>query len=321
MSSPATVPSSSTHAFWHPRRWGLWAYVLLIALGLFTFGFSSLLVPTAIAPGAFWVWLVPNTVLAVVFVLVIRALDAFEKEPGALLVAAFVWGAFAATGLAISANDALLTLIGKVTGPQFVTAWGPALVGPTTEEWLKGLGVIAVLLISAKHVQRPLDGLIYGAMCGLGFQVVENLTYAFNGALENPNSDVEGALGVTLIRFMIGVGSHTLYSGIVGLGLGYAITQTDRSWPPPPPGGGRAVPGRLGCALPVERRGDRPAGHAWRAADAPPQARRGHRVLRAGLPVRRPPGLPVVRRDGPGRAAGRHHRGGGHRTPHAAVTP
>ena len=211
------------------RRPAYWLYVGLIGFGLLRIGgllqggFDQI-------AGALWVPVVLNAALAAVFIWILGRMDLFEREPAAVRAAALLWGALVATAIAIIANTAMINLITKLYGVGFATKWGAALAGPTNEEWLKTLGVVIIVLIVKEHFQRSMDGLIYGAFVGLGFQVVENLIYAINNALSNPNSDLAGSVSVTVMRILIaGPWSHPVYSGVAGLGIAFAVTQTRRT--------------------------------------------------------------------------------------------
>ncbi|MEV0648442.1 PrsW family intramembrane metalloprotease [Phytomonospora sp. NPDC050363] len=210
------------------RRPAFWLYVGLLAFGLLYVGdkFSGAFDHLA---GALFVPIGLNAVLAAVFIWILGRMDLFEREPAAVRAAALLWGALVATSIAIIANNAMVSLITKAYGVDFATKWGAALAGPINEEWIKTLGVVCLVLIVREHFQRSMDGLIYGAFVGLGFQVVENLSYAINNAVSNPNSDLSGSVSVTLLRiFIAGPWSHPVYSGVAGLGIAFAVTQTGR---------------------------------------------------------------------------------------------
>ncbi|RJQ73827.1 protease PrsW [Pseudonocardiaceae bacterium YIM PH 21723] len=229
MNEPATmqiITARRGRTFYQPRRAMFWVYLILLVITFSTFGVR--IIGQAIAmPGALLVGLIAQVILGYVLYRVIRWLDLFEKEPFTLLLAAFGWGAMIAPGLAVIANGDLSELVTKLGGTSFASRWTAALAGPTSEEWLKTLGVIAIVVIGRAHIQRAMDGLIYGAVVGLGFQLMENMTYAFNYAQLDPSSDTSGAFLVTFTRFMVGIGSHAVYTGVTGFGLGWAVSRTD----------------------------------------------------------------------------------------------
>src|SRR6266508_1530778 len=117
---------------------------------------------------------------AVPFMLFIRHLDYFEREPPVLLAAVFAWGALVAVTAAVPGNAALNSLVAKVGSPAFAATWGPALAAPVVEEPLKLLGVVVVALLATEQINSVVDGFVYGAVAGLGFQVIENVLYAAN---------------------------------------------------------------------------------------------------------------------------------------------
>jgi RsiW-degrading membrane proteinase PrsW (M82 family) len=162
-------------------------------------------------------------------VVVIHALDLFEREPFGMLAAAFAWGALAATTLAISANTALLDLIAKLGSQSLANRWGAAIAGPIDEETLKAVGLMLLVLIAAAEIDTPLDGLVYGAFIGLGFQILEDFQYLTNPAFSgNGLSQTHVVWELFLVRGLIGgIWSHAAYTGLVGLGVGYLVSRPD----------------------------------------------------------------------------------------------
>jgi RsiW-degrading membrane proteinase PrsW (M82 family) len=163
--------------------------------------------------------------------LFIASMDFLEREPAMLLATAFVWGAAVATMVAIPGNLALYNLLTKLVSPSFAAAWGPAIAGPTIEELLKGLGVIVIVLIAQAQVNSVLDGMVYGALVGLGFQVVEDVIYAVNAVALAGRGDVVGPVisTVFLRGFLAGLWSHTIFSALVGGGIAYFLVYRERT--------------------------------------------------------------------------------------------
>jgi hypothetical protein len=71
---------------------------------------------------------------------------------------------------------------------------------------------------------------VYGALVGLGFQVVEDILFAVNAVAVQAGSDRLGPVVVTfLLRgFLGGLWSHTLFTGMAGAGVAYALIQRNR---------------------------------------------------------------------------------------------
>ena len=112
---------------------------------------------------------------AVPVAVIVYRLDLFEREPKLVLAAAVVWGAVIATSMAAQANDAWLSILSKVASPDLASQWGAAIVGPGVEETLKLAGVTSS--DRSGRSDGVLDGFVYGAMVGLGFTVVEDVSY------------------------------------------------------------------------------------------------------------------------------------------------
>ncbi|MFI7596281.1 PrsW family intramembrane metalloprotease [Actinoplanes sp. NPDC049681] len=170
-------------------------------------------------------------VLAVPFWFVVSELDFLEREPPALMVLAFAWGGLVATTVSIPGSAALDDIIAKLGSPHLAADWGAALAGPTVEEVAKTLGVVAVVLIAREQVNSVLDGVVYGAMVGLGFQIVEDIVYAMGAvALAGRGDHVEPVITTFLLRgFLSGVWSHTLFGALAGAGIGYLVVRGDRT--------------------------------------------------------------------------------------------
>jgi protease PrsW len=219
------VVVESQGAFIRVRKPAYWLYVGCTVFGLI--GLGRVLAPGyELIAGALWASIAINGALAVVFLWILSKLDLFEREPMTVRAAAVCWGALAAVGFAMIANDAALMVMAEARDPEWARTWGPVIAGPLNEEWLKAVGVVLLVLIVREHFDRSIDGLIYGALVGLGFQVAENVVYAVNFAVQNPNSEWAGSLSVTASRVLVaGPWSHPLYTGAAGLGIAYFVTQ------------------------------------------------------------------------------------------------
>lgn len=91
--------------------------------------------------------------------------------------------------------------------------WGDALTAPLVEEGFKGLA--AFLLIVLLKVHSPKIALLIGMVVGMGFQVVEDISYA---SLEVFTKIDQGFPDVFL-RIATSATSHWVYTGIFTTGL------------------------------------------------------------------------------------------------------
>ncbi|MFC9977291.1 PrsW family intramembrane metalloprotease [Spirillospora sp. NPDC127200] len=136
-----------------------------------------------------------------------------------------LWGAVAAIGCAVPANDALLSLWAKLTTVDFASSWGAALTAPLNEELLKLAGVALLALVFPGALRGPLDGLILGALTGLGFQVVENVSYSVNLIVQSGATAPTTSVVQTFVARVVltGPGSHWAMSAVAGAGLGHLV--------------------------------------------------------------------------------------------------
>ncbi|WP_265289690.1 PrsW family intramembrane metalloprotease [Verminephrobacter eiseniae] len=201
-----------TDSFFQPQRAAFWQLAALIVNGLF---------------------------YTAAFVLFFRTLDLLEQHPPEACVLAFAWGGLGAMYFAAPANIAIQSLCAKLVSPEFVAGWGPAIAGPITEDFLK-LADVILLLIARNHFETYLSVLIVGAMAGLGFQVIEDLSYTVNSAVNFPlENQVHPVLYHLLMRGLLsGLWSHAAYTTIVSFGVAWFLLNPQRSM---------AV--RIGCAL------------------------------------------------------------------------
>jgi protease PrsW len=206
-------------------------WILCLLLGVSAWRLTVVLQsPLARFPSATLAAIALFALWAIPFWLFISAMDFMEREPRLLLATAFAWGAIVATMAALPGNRALIGLIAKLGSPDFALRWGPAIASPALEELLKALGVVMIVLVASEQINSVLDGMIYGAMIGLGFQVVENIFYALN-AVEAAN---EGDTAVPVVAtfflrgFLAGLWSHTLFSALAGAGIAWFVVRKEQ---------------------------------------------------------------------------------------------
>ena len=207
---------------WQPHNPAFWLFV--IALGFGIHGFVALL--TA-GEGQYTAAVVSSVVLWTLYILpwawFLHHKDRFGRETRKLAVTGFLWGGFIATFvMAIAANAALLSIVSKLWGVDASQSWGPAIVAPLVEESSKGVGVVMLVLLAARHVRTSYDGFILGAFVGLGFQVLEDLSYGIGASISSFGFDqVSNSFTVFFTRGIVsGFASHALYTAPVGSGIG-----------------------------------------------------------------------------------------------------
>lgn len=150
-------------------------------------------------------------------------------HPPALVwsAAAVIWGATAAVGCALLANQGLGSLWAKATAPAFASTWSASLSAPLNEELLKLCGVVLVVLAASQMIRGPLDGMIVGALTGVGFQAAENVTYGLNAVVMTGATDPDRAVLVSVLYRVGagGLGSHWAMTAVAGAGVGYLVRR------------------------------------------------------------------------------------------------
>jgi RsiW-degrading membrane proteinase PrsW (M82 family) len=211
-------------SFYQPRNFAFWGYLLLVGMGFLVF--ISTLVHRYDAYGqAIGLAVTSFGIYAALFWWFTAYIDHYAKLPAKLMVVAFVWGGFAATGaMAVNANDAILALYAKTFGQVWALNWGAGLAAPFTEEWAKGSGLLLLIALAPRQVRTAFDGFILGAFIGLGFQIIEDVSYAMTSAGTQFGANQIGAsVGTIVVRMVSGVAAHILYTAIFGAGLVYLL--------------------------------------------------------------------------------------------------
>ncbi|OMC40699.1 hypothetical protein A5740_24150 [Mycobacterium sp. GA-1841] len=195
-----------------PRNLAFWVYALLVGAGIAGFidlvgGYDSTSVISAV---------VVFSIYAAVFWWLTQRADRYTELPAKLMIAALLWGGFAATwAMAAVANSALGDLYGKELGQRWALDWSAGLSAPVTEELAKGAGLLLLIALARRIIRTAFDGFIVGLLIGLGFQILEDVSYALRDA---------PAMGSTIVlRMVTGISGHFAYSAIFCAGLVYLL--------------------------------------------------------------------------------------------------
>lgn len=153
-----------------------------------------------------------------VYILFIWWLDRYEREPFRFIIITFILGAIISFGLSFAGNT-LISAVSRIfltpSGTQYLTA---SLIAPFVEEANKGLIIIVFAWLS-REFDNVTDGLIYGAVVGLGFAFAENILY-FNRVFES--SGHFAWIQNMYIRGFFLCGVHASSTAIFGAAIGYA---------------------------------------------------------------------------------------------------
>jgi RsiW-degrading membrane proteinase PrsW (M82 family) len=211
------------------RQPAFWLFLMLLGISAIGIGAQHLSYVQAL-PGAWLVSILLMTVIALPAIVLISRLNRFEPEPIPMMVCALLWGGLVAYFFSGVANNAMLGGVQKLLGPRAFTDWAAAIVAPANEEYYKTIGLLVLFLIARREFRGVMDGLVYGAMIGLGFQAVEDVQYFIEAArLAGAGGQISAVVGTFVVRVLIaGLYSHTLFTGLVGAGFAYLVTRLDR---------------------------------------------------------------------------------------------
>jgi len=150
--------------------------------------------------------------------LVVVALDR-GREPWTAMAAAFVWGAAVAAGLSGMLNQGIASWLASSSGGAAAGALAPVLVGPPVEELVKAAALAVLLAAWRDRVGGVREGVVYGALLGLGFAMAENADYFVLTAVGG------GPAGLARSVWLRGLlaPSHAVFTATAGAGLGFAL--------------------------------------------------------------------------------------------------
>jgi len=149
----------------------------------------------AVAPAVFWLWYFYQK-------------DRYEPEPLAWILTIYIFGM--AVTIPVALVEGIFTLF---LADFFITI----LIAPVVEEAGKYL-IVRKTVYESGEFDEPVDGIVYAAAAGLGFATLENIIYVFS-ALE---TSFAFAIQTGLVRALISVPGHVLFSAMWGYALGKA---------------------------------------------------------------------------------------------------
>ena len=211
--------------------------VVLLLASLFSLfrGYFSALSPAAIQ--VFAISQVAVLMMTLLPLAVLWFLDRREPESRWLYLIAVLWGALIATGLALPLNEFIFKSLSDfvtvhpdikaILGANAGKSLAAPIAGPLVEETTKGLGVLLLFWLLRSEFDNVRDGFIYGALVGIGFNLLEAPFYITNGFRNT--GDIPLYFQIADRFALFGLAGHALYTGLFSMGLGLA-RQTTRRW-------------------------------------------------------------------------------------------
>lgn len=143
------------------------------------------------------------------YVTIVWRIDRYEKEPRRLLLGAFLWGMLPAVIVSL-----VVELLFSSGGLLDEIA-----IAPLVEESAKGFALLLLLVFAYREIDDVLDGIVYGAMIGLGFAFSENVLYVIGSMATDGLAT--GILVLFMRTVIFGV-NHAFFASITGAAVGAA---------------------------------------------------------------------------------------------------
>jgi RsiW-degrading membrane proteinase PrsW (M82 family) len=149
-----------------------------------------------------------------VYLPIVLLIDRFDPEPPWVLVLAFIWGAVISVFGAIIPNTLTAIVAGDVISA--------VISAPVFEEAMKGLGLVALLLVLRREFDGVVDGIVYASVIALGFAATENVLY-YGRAVQD--DAMAGGVVLLVVRGIMSPFAHPLFTSMTGIGCGIAREQ------------------------------------------------------------------------------------------------
>lgn len=201
---------------------------VLGAISLAALAFVVLIVVAAVPdPTGLLLSVAAASLPAIFYAGVVLRLDRYEIEPMRAVVACFAWGAVGAILLSIVGSLVLQGVLAGMLDADLASTISVIIGAPLIEESFKGIAVLAVLLLARGEFDSMLDGLVYGALVGVGFAMTENILYFGQTYL----AEGIGQFGILVVaRAVLGGLGHPAYTAVTGAAIGWARERHGRGF-------------------------------------------------------------------------------------------
>jgi RsiW-degrading membrane proteinase PrsW (M82 family) len=154
---------------------------------------------------------------AVIYLLFIRAIDLYEREPLRYVIPVFVWGFAVATTVSLIFNTLFQLTLSSVTSVKTASFFTAVVEAPVVEECTKGLALLLIFIVAYLARRRSglvefsgvMDGIVYGSAVGFGFAIAEDLIYGLRYGAET-----------FIVRRIFGGFAHASFTSLTGIGMG-----------------------------------------------------------------------------------------------------
>jgi RsiW-degrading membrane proteinase PrsW (M82 family) len=153
----------------------------------------------------------------IVYLLFVRGIDLYEREPLRYVIPVFVWGFTLAVAISIVFEMLFSITLSTVASYAATDFLGTVVGAPVIEECAKGLALLVIFGVAVAASRRKganefsgiMDGIVYGSAVGFGFSIAEDLVYfsSFGGE-------------TFVMRRVLGGFAHAAYTAVTGIGFG-----------------------------------------------------------------------------------------------------
>ncbi len=153
----------------------------------------------------------------VIYLLFIRAIDLYEREPLRYVVPVFLWGFAVATTVSLVFNTLFQLTLSSVTSVKTANFFTAVVAAPVVEECSKGLALLLIFFVAYLARRRSgliefagvMDGIVYGSAVGFGFAIAEDILYGMQFGAET-----------FVVRRIFGGFAHAAFTSLTGIGIG-----------------------------------------------------------------------------------------------------
>jgi len=161
---------------------------------------------------------------AIIYAVWIRNTERYNREKWKPIIICFLWGASIAIIVSLLLEILLGTIvILSIQDTSWILFFTVVIIAPFAEELAKPLTLR--IKVVKKELVEPEDGLVYGAVAGLGFAATENLFYGYDAFVH------QGILYFFIliaIRSFAGCLVHASATAWTGYGYGKFIRKKSR---------------------------------------------------------------------------------------------
>jgi protease PrsW len=168
----------------------------------------------------------------VIYLLFIRAIDLYEREPLRYVIPVFVWGFTVAVFVSLVFNTLAAITFSSLVDQQAADFLTAVFVAPVVEECSKGLALLLIFFVAYAARRNSgliefsgvMDGIVYGSAVGFGFSIAEDVLYGLQFGAET-----------FLVRRIFGGFAHAAFTSLTGIGIGLIPFVEHRIFKPIPP--------------------------------------------------------------------------------------